>query len=398
MTSRRTSFSKEFETYKIGFLSTEQCKKIYERIWYEDSGDNVPEEEILDLEYIIENMAAGHTITVEFLAHLAYTKSWSVKRLYEELQSNGFRLQYKDEEDKLVNIQKSYEVLYDMSALTKAEQSILEAFSVFPYIPLSVETCDRWLLSDAEVSEDDDILMGLYRKGWLQFDVEQERYALHPVFAQFIYDKCKPMAKKHLRLIQMCQESLDMSKGGSVLECQYYIPFVQNLIEKVDMGKGIERADYILGFADLLLGMAEYEKAEKWYKISLKIKEHVYGKVHPDIAQIYNMLGGVNIYREGSEIVNEENLQMLKSVYGDNASGTIIRNNMLARLFGKRECYRRSLYYFFKAFRILFMKYGYEHLDTLIVCCNMEIAYTKWNPEGNFKQWLEEKMKESDLD
>lgn len=44
------------------------------------------------------------------------------------------------------------------------------------------------------------------------------------------------------------------------------------------------------------------------------------------------------------------------------------------------------------------MKYGYEHLDTLIVCCNMEIAYTKWNPEGNFKQWLDEKMKESDLD
>ena len=32
LTSRRTSFSKEFEPYRIGFLSTEQCKKIYERI------------------------------------------------------------------------------------------------------------------------------------------------------------------------------------------------------------------------------------------------------------------------------------------------------------------------------------------------------------------------------
>lgn len=32
LTSRRTSFSKEFEPYRIGLLSTEQCVEIYERI------------------------------------------------------------------------------------------------------------------------------------------------------------------------------------------------------------------------------------------------------------------------------------------------------------------------------------------------------------------------------
>lgn len=183
LTSRRTSFSKEFEPYRIGFLSTEQCIEIYERIRYEDSGNKVSEKEIPDLEYIIENMAAGHTITVEFLAHLAYTKNWSVKRLREELESKGFRLQYKDEEDKLVNIQKSYETLYDLSGLTEAEQNILEAFSVFPYIPLEAKTCNEWLLADAGVDEDVDILMGLYRKGWLQFDIEQGSYDLHPVLS-----------------------------------------------------------------------------------------------------------------------------------------------------------------------------------------------------------------------
>lgn len=209
LTSRRTSFSKGFEPYRIGFLSTEQCKVIYERIRYEDTGKKVPEEEVPDLKYVIEEMAAGHTITVEFLAHLAYTKSWTVKRLREELESNGFRLQYKDEEDKLVNIQKAYEALYDLSKLTEAEQNILEAFSVFPYIPLSAEICNQWLLEDAGVSEDDDILMGLYQKGWLQFDMKQESYALHPVFAQFIYEKCKPTAKEHYGLIEACKQCLE---------------------------------------------------------------------------------------------------------------------------------------------------------------------------------------------
>ena len=55
-----------------------------------------------------------------------------MKRLREELESKGFRLKYIDKEDKLVNIQESYEKIYDLSELTEAEQNILEAFSVFP--------------------------------------------------------------------------------------------------------------------------------------------------------------------------------------------------------------------------------------------------------------------------
>ena len=66
VTSRRTSFSKEFKTYKIGFLDVKQCKTVYEKIRYEDSGREVPEDEIPDLEYIIGKLAAMHTITVKF--------------------------------------------------------------------------------------------------------------------------------------------------------------------------------------------------------------------------------------------------------------------------------------------------------------------------------------------
>ena len=88
-------------------------------------------EEVPDLEYIIESLAGRHTITVELLAHLARTKLWTAKRLREKLEEKGFRLAFR-KNGELVNIQESYEKLYDLSELTEAEQNILEAFSVFP--------------------------------------------------------------------------------------------------------------------------------------------------------------------------------------------------------------------------------------------------------------------------
>lgn len=266
LTSRRRAFSKEFEAYRIGFLSTEKCREIYEKIRFEDGKTRVATKEVPDLEYIIDILAARHTITVEFLAHLAWDRRWSVHELREKLDGDKFQLEYVDEEDNLVNIQKSYEKLYDLSELSHPEQNILEAFSVFPYIPLPSETCNEWLLADADDSANDDILMGLYRKGWLQFDENQKSYALHPVFAQFIFEKCKPSYEKHIGLIKACQNSLEIPDSGLISECEKFIPFGEHILEKMDMKEGIEQADFISVFAHLLQYKAEYSKAILFYE------------------------------------------------------------------------------------------------------------------------------------
>lgn len=295
LTSRRVSFSDEFEIYRIEFLDTEQCKEIYERIRYRGSGKSIKPEEHQDLEYIIDKLVGRHTMTVQFLANLASTKLWSVKRLREELEEKGFCLEF-HKDGEIVNIQKAYEVLYDLSEMTDAEQNILEAFSVFPYIPLAAGTCNEWLLADAGVSEDDDILTGLYQKGWLQFDIEEESYVMHPVFAQFIYEKCKPTMEKHAGLVRACRKSLAIPKDGVALECRKFIPFAENIIEKVDMEKGMEQADFIDVFAKLLQYVAEYKKAEKWYEDCIEICKNVWGEIHPKVSDCYCNLGQVCIY------------------------------------------------------------------------------------------------------
>lgn len=305
LTSRQASFSDEFETYKIGFLGLDQCREIYERIRFEDSGGKVKSEEIQDLEFIIDTLVGRHTITIELLAHLAWTKHWTVGKLRKELEMNGFGLKFHQNGDN-ISIQSSYETIYDLSELTKAEQNILEAFSVFPYIPLAAEICNEWLLKDAGVSEEGDILIGLYHKGWLQSGKAQDSYALHPVFAQFIYKKYKPSIKKHHGLIEACQKSLEIPESGSALECQQYIPFAESIIEKVVMEIDIEHINFVSTIALLLYYIAEYQKAEELLKKELRISERVFGEEHFVTAMFYDNLA--RVYRRQEEYKKAEEL------------------------------------------------------------------------------------------
>ncbi len=378
LTSRRTFFSKEFKTCKIGFLNIKQCKTVYERIRYEDSDRKVPGNEIPDLEYIIEKLAAKHTITIEFLAHLAWTKHWTVKKLRDELEEKGFQLEYKDEEDELVNIQKSYETLYDLSGLTEAEQNILEAFSVFPYIPLSVEICNKWLLADAGVSEEEDTLIGLYRKGWLQFDMEQENYSLHPAFAKFIYDKCKPAAKGHHGLMEACQKCLEIPESGSVMECQKYIPFAENIIEKIEMRMDAEQDCFINSLSFLLQHIDNYKKAEELYKKVLLIRKKVLGERHPKTATSYNNLAVVydsqEKYKEAEELYNKALLIREKVLWAEHPDTANSYNN-LAGLYDKQGKCREAEELYNKALLIRKRVLGKEHPETATSYNNLAVVY-----------------------
>ncbi len=375
LTSRRTSFSKEFEPYRIGFLSTDQCIVIYERIRYEDSGKKVSKEEIPDLKYIIEKMAAGHTITVEFLAHLAYAKNWPVKRLREELENNGFRLQYKDEEDKLVNIQESYETLYDLAELTEAEQNILEAFSVFPYIPLGAETCNKWLLKDAGVSEDDDILIGLYRKGWLQFDMGQDSYVMHPVFMQFIYEKRKPKGEMHIGLSKACQESLE---NGSLITYQQYVLFAENIIERLYLEKDMEQGEFIYTVAYLQSYYAEYDKAKKWYKIWGKICKEKYGEFHLYMAGAYCELADV-YEKQGEYDKAKELLEKSLTIYERNSKENILyiaaTYNNIATIYRMQGKNNEAKDLFEKSLAIHEKELGEKNNSVLEYYCNLSLVY-----------------------
>ena len=366
LTSRQASFSDEFEPYRVGFLGVEQCKEIYGKIRFEGSERKVNAEEVEDLEYVIENLAGRHTITVELLAHLARTKHWTIKRLREELEKKGFRLTF-HKAGELVNIQESYEKLYDLSELTGAEQNVLEAFSVLPYIPLPTELCNQWLLLDARVSEDDDILMGLYQKGWLQVDWEQESYAMHPVFAQFIYEKRKPNAEKHAGLIEACRDCMEIPDSGSALECQKFIPFAEKIVEKLNMGKELEQIGFLSKFAYLLHYVGQYRETEKLFNSLLKIDRERWGENHPEVAIGYSNMGSV--YEEQGEYekakgLYEKSLRIRERMLGEDHPDTASIYSKMGSVYEEQGEYEKAKGLYEKSLRIRERMLGEDHPDT----------------------------------
>ena len=377
LTSRQASFSDEFEPYRVGFLGVEQCKEIYGKIRFEGSERKVNAEEVEDLEYVIENLAGRHTITVELLAHLARTKHWTIKRLREELEKKGFRLTF-HKAGELVNIQESYEKLYDLSELTGAEQNVLEAFSVLPYIPLPTELCNQWLLLDARVSEDDDILMGLYQKGWLQVDWEQESYAMHPVFAQFIYEKRKPNAEKHAGLIEACRDCMEIPDSGSALECQKFIPFAEKIVEKLNMGKELEQIGFLSKFAYLLHYVGQYRETEKLFNSLLKIDRERWGENHPEVAIGYSNMGSV--YEEQGEYekakgLYEKSLRIRERMLGEGHPDIASIYSKMGSVYEEQGEYEKAKGLYEKSLRIRERMLGEGHPDIASIYSKMGSVY-----------------------
>ncbi len=395
LTSRQASVSDEFESYRIGFLGIEQCKEIYEKIRFEDSGGNIKPEEVQDLEYVIEKLAGRHTITIELLAHMARTKLWTAKRLMEELEEKGFQLQFR-KNGELINIQKSYEVLYDLSKLTGAEQNILEAFSVFPYIPLAAETCNEWLLADAGVNEEDDILNGLYQKGWLQFEMEYESYCMHPVFAQVIHRKCKPEYGTHSELIEACRKSIEIFQGCVVIECLPYIPFAENVIAELVVGNDFEQISFIADTAYLLFYVAEFKKARFLYEMLLTIIENELGEEHPSIATIYNNLAIVyeiqGEYKKAKEMF-EKSLRMKERVAEEMCSEIAISYNNMAIMYKDWGKYKKAKELYEKSLGISERELGEEHLTTTTIYNNLAILYENMGEYSKAEELYEKSLR-----
>lgn len=102
----------------------------------------------------------------------------------------------------------------------------------------------------------------------------------------------------------------------------------------------------------------EYEEAEFLYENSIKIQERLLGENNFDIAHDCAKLAWICVYQEKYEKALCNLIKAYKILFK-------IRDQDIQR----------------------FYRYVYE---------SMEYTYYEWNPEGNFKQWLEEKMKEPD--
>ena len=397
ISSRRNYLSDYLKPYMIGFLSMEECREIYEKI-QEKGGRGVREEEAGNLSYIIETLVGFHTKTIEFLSFLARRKKWDVATLKQELEQNSFCLQFR-KDDEMVNIQKSYEVLYNLFELSEPEKNVLEAFSVFPYQPLPLETLNRWLLTDAGAEEEDDIIEELYQKGWLEFFGELGSYAMHPVFAKFIYDKCRPKAEAHMGMIKECQSSLEIPEDGCAFECLRYLPFAIELLRKTDIEKYEIQERFAACVAKLFRYIGEYQNAVVILEKNIKLYEKELGKDHLDTAASYNNLAGVYESQgryEEAEGLYKKAMKIREELLGQRDTNTAESYNNLAGVYASQVRYEEAEGLYKKAIRICEKLLGERHLDTAASYNNLAGVYESQGRYEEAKDLYKRAMKISE--
>ncbi len=163
---------------------------------------------------------------------------------------------------------------------------------------------------------------------------------------------------------------------------------------------GEEHPDTAISYnnlAGVYESQGKYQKAEELYERSLRIREKVLGEEHPDTAISYNNLAGVyesqGKYQKAEELY-ERSLRIREKVLGEEHPDTAVSYYNLALLYADRGEYKKALGYCFKAFRIYELRFGAGHPHTQDIFSNLQIIYSKWDSEGSFIHWLEEKMKQ----
>ncbi len=98
-------------------------------------------------------------------------------------------------------------------------------------------------------------------------------------------------------------------------------------------------------------------------------------------------------YREAEEL-HEKSLRIKEKILGEEHLETAESYNNLAEVYERQGRYKEAINYYLKAYKICFSKLGQNHPNTQISYKNLEMVYTENYPEEDFKQFLEEVMRD----
>ncbi len=228
--------------------------------------------------------------------------------------------------------------------------------------------------------------------------------------SQGVFDKAEKLYEKSLGIIKkiLGEEHPDAATSYNNLASLYESQGVFDKAEKL-YEKSLRIREKVLGeehpytaasynnLAGIYKSRGEYKKAEELYEKGLQIQKRVFGEEHPSTAISYNNLAGIyksrGEYKKAEELYRKS-LHVRRMVLGEEHPSTAASYNNLAGVYVYQNKYEIALAYQMKAFKIFIDILGFDHPNTQVSLQNMKITYEKWNPEGDFEQWLDNKMNE----
>lgn len=382
----------QFDKRKVDVLPSEECIKIFERQYGRDVTD---EEDRSLLTKIIEEKAGRNTLIVNRLGGMAKDPGWSIKELFDHLEVQQFSIPKSSADDETLQLEIKKLYILDKD-FTPAEISILEAFSIFPALPLALGLCKEWLSEDAGVEPDEcaRILAGLAQKTWLvrheaAEDASKTMYSMHQVVREAIKGQVEIDGSTHNGLIDACAEALNQNTNNYIFAvAAQIIPFAIVIFE------GVREVNVTIAALSDAIGnyfkeTASFSLALQWHQTSVFLAEIVFGIDHPNTATAYCYIAGVyndlGDYQKALEWFFKD-LEISERTLGEVHPSTAATYNNIAFVYQEQGEYPKALEWYFKALVIAEKELGKEHHNTAIAYNNIAVVFNK---QGDYPKALE---------
>ncbi len=389
----------DFEVLELQFLSTDACVQIFERK-YGRSITN--EEDLVILRDIIENYARNHTMIVNRLGNMAKDFIWSIPVLSEKLKEKNFNFAKSMRDDEL--LQQEINKLYPINAtLSKAERNLLEAFSIFPAAPLSVDLCVVWLHEDAGIDDNQCSLLlnKLAEQTWLVklcgSDSGDVFFLMHHLVRTAVQEHIDVQYTAHQTLVQNCTVSLNASTENydfekSLVITRFAIPLQETLYQASEPFALLASKIAIFYFKS-----ANFQDALVWFRKTISISEAVFGDCHLITALSYDYLGSlffqIGDYDKALEW-HRKSLDVIERVLGiDNLQAANCFSNVALAL-EKKGNYDESIEWNIKALIVREKLLGKDNPLTATTYNNIASAYSG---KGQLKLSLDWYQKSLDI-
>jgi tetratricopeptide (TPR) repeat protein/ribonuclease BN (tRNA processing enzyme) len=378
--------------------SVDVCKKIFKTARYAGEHYRLSDDDDKILFDIIEKRAGRNPLIVMRLGTIANTHSWSITELDKKLSEQNFDIRKGFNNETL---QAEINKLYRIDDIkNSSEKSLLEAFALFPNIPLNQEICIQWLHEDANVDKGlcSRLLNNLSNRTWLtSHESKQEcvevtcSYSMHPLVKAVVKTQTNITLNNHRNLIEHLSDSVSWNQQETYQKAQPYISYADSLAEYFSQNqvKATGLASLMLWLGRYYDNIADYTKALEWYEKALFIGEEILGEEHPDTATTYNNIAAVysnqGEYDRALEWYTKA-LTIRERVLGIEHPSTAATYNNIAAVYSNQCEYNKALEWYKKALAIYETALGKTHPNTATTYNNIASVYYN---QGKYKEALD---------
>lgn len=375
----RLDYLEHFEAVTLDALEMDNCIGVFKHY----SRRNIP-----NLETVIKiiELANRHTLTIEILAK--GVKRRNLETYYDTLVSKGFvkldETMFTQRDKANATIEQYLRILFNMQKRSDEDKRILNSFAILPEkCKCSLEEIEQWFgFKDSNLDR-------VITDGWLSYDEENEKFFMHPLvrtIIRFDFDEDeqnrkniapKGTADKVLGYLWENNEKVfDINKGYASL--QRMTGILESIIGTVGQNDEvlIARLYHVIGSSYDNLG--DYDKALDCYGKSLKIKESMLGKDHPETTTTYNNIATVHYakgdYDKALEYY-EKTSEIIESKLGKDHPDTATTYYNIAEVYWAKGNYYNALEYYRKALEIRESNLGKDHSDTATTYNNIAGVY-----------------------